>query len=203
MCVILVCPEGVRPDPDTVAACHEINPHGIGLAWRSGGLVHWRKGLDPAGLLERLGDVPGEAVIHFRWASVGEVVPQLCHPFPVTAKAGTRLSGRARSLLFHNGTWPQWRSMLHRMPRSHRPAGHLSDTRVAASLLSLTGPTVLDELPGRWVVFGPGATSLHGDWTPWRGMQASNLHFLSFLRSRELLHQGTFTFPCFCGTPDT
>lgn len=203
MCVILVCPEGVRPDPDTVAACHEINPHGIGLAWRSGGLVHWVKGLDLAGLLERLGDVPGEAVIHFRWASVGEVCPQLCHPFPVTAQAVTRLSGQVRSLLFHNGTWPRWREMLRMMPRSHQPRGVLSDTRVAAALVNLSGPGVLSRLPGRWVVFGPDATSLHGDWQEWRGMQASNLHFVYPLRSADPLHQPLLPLTGMCGTPDT
>ena len=57
-----------------------------------------------------------EIVIHFRIASVGEVTPKLCHPFPVTACATTRFSGHARAVLFHNGTWGDWRETLRRMP---------------------------------------------------------------------------------------
>lgn len=101
----------------------------------------------------------GEIVIHFRWASVGEVTPELCHPFPVTSKATTRLSGQARAVLFHNGTWGQWRDTLRRMPRHRSPDGLLSDTRVAASVVDLCGMDLLEGLPGRWVVFDRDFTS--------------------------------------------
>ena len=95
MCVILICPGGVRPDRPTLEACHETNPHGAGLAWRQGGEVRWLKGLDVPRLASLLPRLPGEVVVHFRWASVGDVAPALCHPFPVTRAATTRLSGRA------------------------------------------------------------------------------------------------------------
>jgi hypothetical protein len=93
--------------------------------------------------------------------------------------------------------------MLRMMPRSHQPRGVLSDTRVAAALVNLSGPGVLSRLPGRWVVFGPDATSLHGDWQEWRGMQASNLHFAHQLRSADPLHQPLLPLTGMCGTPDT
>jgi hypothetical protein len=80
----------------------------------------------------------GEIVIHFRWASMGEVTPKLCHPFPVSSKATTRLSGHARAVLFHNGTWGGWRETLRRMPKHRAPDGLLSDTRVAASMVDQT-----------------------------------------------------------------
>ena len=82
------------------------------------------KGLEPEELEPLIAGLAGEIVIHFRWASVGEVTPKLCHPFPVTARATTRLSGHARAVLFHNGTWSQWRETLRRMPRgrARRPA---------------------------------------------------------------------------------
>ena len=102
-------------------------------------------------------------MIHFRLASVGEVTPKLCHPFPITACATTRLSGHARAALFHNGTWSSWRETLRRMPRHHRPDGLMSDTRVAASLVDLCGMDVLDRLPGRWVFCDRDFTELYGD----------------------------------------
>ena len=79
MCVILVCPANVRPDRETLDACHKANPHGAGVAWRDGDRVRWSKGLEPDGLEPLIGTLPGEIVIHFRWASVGEVTPKLCH----------------------------------------------------------------------------------------------------------------------------
>ena len=138
MCVILVCPANIRPDRETLDACHRANPHGAGVAWRDSDRVRWSKGLEPAELEPLIAGLSGEIVIHFRWASVGEVTPKLCHPFPITASATTRLSGHARAVLFHNGTWGDWRELLSRMPRG-RVAGVLSDTRVAASLVDLAG----------------------------------------------------------------
>ena len=177
MCVILICPEGVRPDRPTLEACHEANPHGAGVAWRQDGGVRWLKGLDVEQLASLVPRLPGEIVVHFRWASVGEAVPALCHPFPVTRAATTRLSGRARAVLFHNGTWSGWGRTLRLMP-GPRLAGPMSDTRVAASLVDLCGTEALDRLPGRWVFFERGFTLAIGGWRRWGGMTASNLGFV-------------------------
>ena len=192
MCVILICPARVRPDQSTLNACHAANPHGAGVAWRDAGQVRWRKGLAPADLGEFIADLSGEIVIHFRWASVGRVTPQLCHPFPVSSRATTRLSGHARAVLFHNGTWPAWRRTLQGMPRQRVPEGELSDSRVAASLAALCGSNVLARLPGRYVFFGAHDTEVFGDWQRWKGMQASNLGFVARL-PRALSFSSSYT----------
>ncbi len=183
MCVILVCPKKVRPDRKTLEACHRANPHGAGVAWRENDEVRWLKGLDVAELAARVRQLPGEIVLHFRIASVGEVTPALCHPFPVSAKSTTRLSGHARAVVFHNGTWPRWHACLASLPHHLRPEGPMSDTRVAALLVNRFGPEVLGRLPGRWVFFERDFTLLHGEWRKWRGMRASNLFFLNALPS--------------------
>jgi hypothetical protein len=177
-------------------------------------VVRWFKGLEPDELGSLIAQLPGEIVIHFRWASVGEVTPKLCHPFPVSAKSTTRLSGHARAVLFHNGTWCQWRETLRRMPKHRMPDGLLSDTRVAASLVDLCGMDALDRLPGRWVFFDRDFTELYGDWREWRGMQVSNLGFTYGLSTPALFapkhtqsadshHQPFLDFPDTCGNPDT
>jgi hypothetical protein len=199
MCVILVCPANIRPDRETLDACHKSNPHGVGVAWRDDDRVRWSKGLEPDELEPLIATLPGEIVIHFRWASVGEVTPKLCHPFPITANATTRLTGHARAVLFHNGTWMEWREMLRRMPRG-RVADVLSDSRVAASLVDLCGKDVLERLPGRWVFFERDFTELFGDWQRWRGMRVSNLGFTHHLNSS---HQATLKLSARCGNPDT
>lgn len=174
MCVILVCPKNVRPDRTTLEACHAVNPHGAGVAWREGGEVRWSKGLSVEELEALLPELPGEIVIHFRWASVGEMTPRHCHPFPVTRFSTTRLSGHARAVLFHNGTWSDWKRTLHRMPRRELN-GPLSDSRVPACLVDCCGVDALDRLPRRYVFFERDFTILFGRWEFWGGMQVSNL----------------------------
>jgi hypothetical protein len=203
MCVILVCPKKIRPDRATLDACHEANPHGAGVAWREDGVVHWFKGLEPRELEQLIAGLSGEIVIHFRWASVGEVTPKLCHPFPITSCATTRLSGHARAVLFHNGTWGDWRETLRGLPRYRRPGGLLSDTRVAASLVDLCGMDELDRLPGRWVFFDRDFTELYGDWHKWKGMKVSNLGFTHRLSKPSRSHKPLLDLPDTCGTSDT
>ena len=186
MCVILVCPEEVRPKPEVLYACHEANPHGAGLAWREGGRVRWQKNLTTGEVVTLLKKLEGEVVIHFRWASVGGVDARLCHPFPVTPKANLSLSGMAESVLFHNGTWSGYADALERLGEERElPGAPMSDTRAAALLVHAAGPEVLDKLPGRWVWMNAAETRLSGAWETWRGMQVSNTHFVPRLRAAQ------------------
>ena len=208
MCVILICPATVRPDRSTLDACHRANPHGAGVAWREDNEVRWLKGLEPRELAALVPNLPGEIVIHFRWASVGEVTPALCHPFPVTRAATTRLSGHARAVLFHNGTWMDWERTHAMMP--HRLDGPISDTRVAAALVDCCGVETLEQMPGRYVFFERDFTLRFGGWFRHRGMMASNLNFIPTPRTWKpahahgnALHQSHFAFRHGRGHQDT
>ena len=182
MCVILVCPKGVRPNAETLLACERANPHGAGVAWREkDGRVGWIKNLSADEVGQMLGEIEGEAVVHFRWASVGGEDPLLCHPFPVSGKAEAKIYGTAKRVLFHNGTWVRWDEGLERMLRLGRcaePPGPMSDTRAAALAVRCFGPDFLKTLPGRWALLDAGRTCLFGDWTRWHGMMVSNTAFV-------------------------
>ncbi len=163
MCVVLVCPKEVRPDFDTLAACEAANPHGGGVAWRDGKHVVWRKS-DDVREIHRLATIAkGEIVIHFRVASVGSVCAELRHPFPVDYRASLKARGKAKAVLFQNGTWSGWRKSLefaesegHRIPR-----GAMSDARAAAWLCSIYGHNFLAKCePSRWVYFSHQETAL-------------------------------------------
>ena len=187
MCVILVCPENVRPKPEVLYACHEANPHGAGVAWREGGRVRWEKNLGPGQLLKLLRELNGEIVIHFRWASVGGVDPRLCHPFPITPKASISLTGVAEALLFHNGTWSGYVDALERLEQHRKeplPTRPMSDSRAAALVVHTTGPDSLQRLPGRWVWMHRDETRLYGDWESFEGMRVSNTYFLHRLKRK-------------------
>ena len=182
MCVILVCPdETVRPERDVLDACHAANPHGAGVAWREGGRVRWMKNLEPDDLEALLPELPDEIVIHFRWASIGGVDADLCHPFPVTKSAQTALVGKASRVLFHNGTWGGFRDALAYIEKAEKRkvGGPISDSRVMALLVNhLHDPDLLQSVDGRFVLMGATKTSLFGDWREWQGMRFSNLGFL-------------------------
>ncbi len=188
MCVILVCPPQVRPGPEVIEACHAANPHGAGVAWRQGGAVRWKKSLGPQEVGKLVGELEGEIVVHFRWASVGGVEPGLCHPFPVNRGASTKLEGEAGRLLFHNGTWSGHKSALEFVEKKQgrTVARPLSDTRVIALLIDhLRDSTILQHIDGRFALFGPKATKLYGGWRTWGGMRVSNLGFVYEMERAE------------------
>lgn len=181
MCVILVCPPAVRPGMDILEACQLSNPHGAGVGWRDRGRVHWMKNLAADEVHQLLAQLEGEVVIHFRWASVGGVDGRLCHPFPVEARASTKLSGTASRLLFHNGTWSDWKRALKHVPGAMLGAGEdpLSDSRAMALLVHhLRDARLLQHVQGRVVLYGSKTTKFFGDWKEWGGMTCSNLGFL-------------------------
>jgi hypothetical protein len=171
-----------------INACHAANPHGAGVAWREGKEVHWMKNLS-CGAVETLVDqIAGECVIHFRWASVGKVCPELCHPFPVDRGASTKLEGKAARLLFHNGTWSGHKSALEfvEAKQKRKVGGPLSDSRVIALLVDhLRDNSVLQHIDGRFVLYTPKTTKLYGDWRTWGGMRVSNLGFVYEMERAE------------------
>jgi len=186
MCVALICPPKVRPSLPLLIACESANPHGAGIAWRSKGRVHWRKALTAAQVHQLAQETSGELVIHFRWASVGGVDPKLCHPFPITAAVELKDAGSAKSVLFHNGTWADWREVLERTPDAPKLEGPCSDSRVAASLSHHVENTRwLRKLPGRWAVMKRSEVELYGDWQQYRGMLVSNRNFEPHLKRKE------------------
>ena len=149
MCVVLICPPKQRPDLTILRACHAANPHGAGVAWRDKRRIHWRKALTPGEVNHLIQKVPGEVIIHFRWASVGGVEPLLCHPFPVTAEAALGYEGVCKSVLFHNGTWGNWESAQEIIGELDGP---MSDSRAVAALVHHKGTKPLKRLPGRRAV---------------------------------------------------
>lgn len=180
MCVVLVCPEKVRPSLETLRECARANPHGGGIAWRKDNAVEWIKTDDVEQIHKIALSLKGEIVIHFRIASVGEVCPELRHPFPVTKKAHLCDNGRTNAVLFQNGTWGGYSEALDFAQREgHKtPEGLMSDTRAAAFLVSIYGHKFLSKLsPSRWVYFSAKETATFGQWYKRGGIYYSNLYW--------------------------
>jgi hypothetical protein len=180
MCVLLVCPKGVRPSLEILRACARENPHGGGIAWRRVAAVEWMKSDDVDEIFRVVNKAKGEIVIHFRVASAGGVCKELRHPFPITPKVRLDECGRSAAVLFQNGHWGGYRDALEHAEREgHRvPEGRMSDTRAAAFLCSIYGRSLLQKLtPSRWVYFTANETATFGHWRERNGIVFSNLNW--------------------------
>lgn len=185
MCVILIA-DTARPTGGELTAAWTANPHGGGAAWIEGDRVHWRKGLSLGEMRRLAARLPMPYVLHFRWASVGAIVPALTHPFPYNGRLAMR--GKTKQgVLFHNGTWTTWEPILGAMLRVEglaRPAGPWSDTRAMAWLVGQVGDEFLDRVVpedlNRTVLFTPDGAVYRGrGWADLRtGLLASNTYFL-------------------------
>ena len=182
MCVILAC-QDKRPTKSMVDAAWNRNSHGGGIAWRESGAVKWEKNLDLNAMQDMIAKLPMPFVAHFRIASTGSKSAELCHPFEVTQKMPVKLAGKTTgSVLFHNGTWGQWRTQALEFAIKRGvniPIGEWNDTRTMAWLTSHLGDGFLEFVNEKVILFGPRKLEFFGDgWEDVEGIYASNKLFL-------------------------
>lgn len=156
------------------------NPHGIGIAWASGDIIRYRKGISWMDAYNALEKLPRPCLLHFRWATHGGRARRLAHPFPLGPKAVTsrKLNGGAKAVLIHNGTWDDYTKFI---PQGIDPR-QWSDTAVAAFVAGTIGEEILDHVPwctavGRAAGNGRMDVTLRGDWTSHNGNMYSNMYW--------------------------
>ncbi len=165
MCLIIIA-EKNNPEWSTLSAAEVNNPHGAGIAWKEKSMVRWRKGLSAVEVWEiiKTKRLSLPYVVHFRLATVGNGMG-LCHPFPLTPKASTALSGTAPAVMFHNGHWSEWNEFMLRealTPRVDVPDGPWSDSRAAAWLIARHGHKIAHFIPGRIAILSTAEATLYG-----------------------------------------
>lgn len=140
MCLLIVANKE-WPRQEILEAAQTQNSDGIGIAWKEGKKVHWKKGLKLEEL-DQYKDVGYPTLIHFRAASagMGGNNPQLCHPFPITRTASLDLEGTTTAVLAHNGNWHKWETVSKNLPWTP-PEGPWSDTRAMAWIGGLANHT--------------------------------------------------------------
>jgi hypothetical protein len=185
MCVIAIC-EQRRLTSDEVRQMAAANPHGIGLAWanKANGQAAYVKGLSVDEALAAIDAAPLPQVVHFRFASVGGVTPELCHPFPIERVPSQDMAGTAHAVVFHNGTWGDWQlghAILdgRKTQLSAEERKGWSDTRVIAAMMSTYAYHVVAKIAGDAqrivVVHGKGRIARYGDFIEHDGITVSNL----------------------------
>jgi hypothetical protein len=183
MCVIVISPsKNKRPTLETLKRCERSNRDGGGVAWIEDGKPTFRKGVDAEFIHDIMQTQSGPVVAHFRIATVGGVKPVLCHPFPITKNPSQKLQGQSDSVLFHNGTWPEWNSVLNSVlieSNLDRPQGEFSDSRASALVVSVAGRDALSHMGGKFCVLdNTGAYMYNSGWTKHSdGNWYSNMHW--------------------------
>lgn len=145
MCLLITSTCGL-PDEEILRLGEKSNPHGNGVAVAYEGKTFWRKGLTIDELINDYKETKLPMLIHFRWASVGEKVPQLAHPFPITEGVELDLRGEAPAIFAHNGHISNWEDILLSSLSGNDkvPDGQFfSDSRIMAYLVWKHGRNVL------------------------------------------------------------
>lgn len=145
MCVIIHC--DIRPTDTLLEMAEKKNPDGIGIGWFSEEdgerWVRWEKGLTLEEASPIVENIPLPFVVHFRKTTAGSSIPELCHPFPITDDATDAVSGRAKRILFHNGTISKWddvfKSFIASLKPHEIPDTEMSDSRAAAFMVHHLG----------------------------------------------------------------
>jgi hypothetical protein len=223
MCVIAICRERnlTRREVEQMDAA---NPHGIGVAWasRKRDVVQYAKGLSVAETLALLPKIPKPYIVHFRFASVGAVSPGLCHPFPIHPAPSVAVRGATKAgVLFHNGTWGDWRvgfDAVKELGSVAQDATHegWSDSRVMAALAAAYATHAVAEIVGatqRLAVLRPSGTiETYGAWVKHLGIEVSNLWWTFRSEAPVLRHVTAFddlpiedddAAPCGCSAVPT
>lgn len=175
MCLAIFKPKNEKfPALDVLQRAWKTNPHGAGLAIVENGKVKILKGFmtleDFYTVLCEENLKALDVVIHFRWSTSGSVIPELCHPFPVSKsnadlKALSMVTDKA---LIHNGVMFQ--------PKIN----DYSDTAIFSRYMAHAAPDnkTIREIIGNdrlAIVTGLGV-NLIGDWNLIDGCVFSNLY---------------------------
>lgn len=200
MCVIAVCQSRRLTDAE-VDKMQSWNPHGIGIAWpnRKEGRVEYVKGLTPEEAIALIPRLPLPQIVHFRFASVGAVGPDLCHPFAIDRVPDVSAEGHAPRVLFHNGTWLKWKVGFEAvrdkagLDPAASPDGW-SDTRVMAALMAAYSPEAVAEIVGDGqrlaIMHANGRVQTFGAFAKHKGLLVSNLYW----SQRPLIDESTIGY---------
>lgn len=149
MCLLIAAER--FPSMELLALGDKQNPDGGGIAYLDKGKVVWEKGLSYIDFLD-FKFIEGPMLIHFRMATVGEPVPELTHPFPVTKGVELNTKGETDVVFAHNGHVHEWKELLLPAIDTNNPlpgGEYWSDSRAMAFLVHRYGENFLNLITGQ------------------------------------------------------
>lgn len=195
MCVIITIEDGRFPTKSTLESAEKLNSHGGSIAWlNKNGTKSYRKGITAKqvdSIINKQLKPNGiqHAIIHFRIASVGDVVKKLCHPFEITKSSELNLRRESikTDLLFHNGTWSEFAEdfMEFASERNYTvkvPKGNISDSRIMAVIAGHIGHAKMAKRVSGWnkvaILTSKGVVKYGTGWVNHEGNACSNDYFI-------------------------
>lgn len=180
MCVAITLEPGVDLTLDEITKMDRANADGVGMAWVEDHGVAWWKTIkvNPEEVLDHLKLTNySRRLLHFRYATVGGVKDELCHPFDISPESVCTPTGLTDKVMIHNGHWHRW-SDAHKLLQEEDllpDKGPWSDTRLAA-YLAHTNEDWLIAIGGRVATLDKSAEMVRrGDWDELRdGIYVSN-----------------------------
>jgi hypothetical protein len=184
MCVIAVY-EKNYPSGEDLINMESMNPHYAGIAWRDNGKIKFKKGINAKDIMMTIKEerIQLPFVVHFRITSVGITDKQLNHPFPINESASLELEGESESVLFHNGTWTDYKNEIKNIclfKNVKAPDGLISDSRIMAWVAHHSGANYLGAVIGdsdKVVIFTPTEILKFGKWYDFKKESVSNTYF--------------------------
>ena len=195
MCVIITVEDGRFPSKSTLESAEKLNSHGGSIAWlNKNGTKSYRKGINAKqvdSIINKQLKPNGvqHAIIHFRIASVGDVIKKLCHPFEITksSELNLRRDKISTDLLFHNGTWSEFAEdfMEFASERNYAvkvPKGNISDSRIMAVIAGHVGHAKMAKRVTGWnkvaILTSKGVIKYGTGWINHDGNACSNDYFI-------------------------
>lgn len=174
---------------DYLQQMEDSNPHGGGVAWacKKSKSVRFKRGLTAKQIYAMQDTMSYPYLLHFRWATHGDKVPELTHPFPLGPRALMgELEGDAQSVIIHNGVWNKYDEWTDVIPLPKTLWKHVSDTAVLAYLMG-ANPNYKKHLPPKvpwavalaeWQGKQMAVTKFGHSWVNHGGNEYSNLQWL-------------------------
>ncbi len=162
------------------------NPNGVGVAWRQGRQVFWKKGttFSAKEIHKLIEECPKPCLFHARLTSVGRTTAGLCHPFPIDQGQSTATTGSShRGVLIHNGHWSSWDDVFAVVLATsvgRVPGGEWTDSRLIARMVERSTVKLVGQAIGaaqKVAVMTPTRILTCGYWIEHDGNFYSNLYW--------------------------
>jgi glucosamine 6-phosphate synthetase-like amidotransferase/phosphosugar isomerase protein len=144
MCVITIN-QNKKLNKEDIKKIWNSNPDGAGIIYYKNGQLRFKKGImNLKKFLEIYEKIELPHIVHFRLASIGKIVPELTHPFPVFEN--NKLEGKSRLLFAHNGHIGNYEILYHYLKEMGvKFDDNVNDSYVLARSLSLLPEKQIEE----------------------------------------------------------
>ena len=192
MCIIILKPKNKPfPSEETFMECFFNNPDGIGIGWNDGIRTHIKKGfMTFSHFMEYIDQrsielIDKDVMIHFRYATHGNIDNKSCHPFVIDRNYPLKYTGN-KTIIAHNG-------IIHGKEFIKKD---LSDTMVLVQKINKKGLNHRSIKPilqsGKFIIMSPNKITIYGNFIEDNGIFYSNDTYKPYIKPQKTINQYNF-----------